>query len=75
MITKLGNIAVGSHFLLVRYGNRYKVISSSIVQNRIQILCKCGDSDRIVQLHSTCNVWINPKPKIELKANRVHTTS
>ncbi len=67
MITKLGKVANGSYCILLRHGTKLKVLSNTIVQNRIRILCKELDSSRIVTLHSTCNVWVKPKPKIKLK--------
>lgn len=75
MITKLGKVAVGSFFTLIRHGVRYKILSNKIVKNQIQILCKEADSERVVKLHSTCNVWVKPKPRIKLKGKHAIQSS
>lgn len=67
MITRLSKVAVGSYVTVLRYGERYKVIRNSVVQNRITIVCKRLYDNHCLTIHSTTRVWINPKPKIKLK--------
>jgi hypothetical protein len=76
MITRLGKVAVGSYVTVLRYGERYKVISNSVVQNRITIICKRLYDNHCLNIHSTTRVWVKPKPKIKLKANHgIHSSN